>query len=215
MARDRCRVYVAVGARLQLRPFFIGALCPEVSVAPVCQPGCRVRDPSEERAMNGDSKPGSEAGGGRKEEGIAALGRKEAGIDVGSKGHWVCAPAREGEEGEVQVFGATPPELEKMAGWLLEGSGIGGVGEHGGVLDSGPRGLGEAWIGSAAGRYAGVKPERRGGRRRIDATANGSNGCTVAGCCRGPFGQGSRSACCARGCGTKGIWWRTRRWGAA
>ena len=69
--------------------------------------------------MNEDSKPGSEQGG-RKQEGISALGRKVAGVDIGSKGHWVCAPVREGEGREVQVFGATTLELEKMAGWLLE-----------------------------------------------------------------------------------------------
>ena len=40
---------------------------------------------------------------------------------MGSKGHWVCVPAREGEGREVKVFGATPLELEKMAAWLLEG----------------------------------------------------------------------------------------------
>jgi transposase len=70
--------------------------------------------------MNEDSQRGSEQGGERKEEGISALGRKVAGIDVGSKEHWVCAPAQEGEGREVQVFGATTPELEKMAAWLLE-----------------------------------------------------------------------------------------------
>jgi transposase len=70
--------------------------------------------------MNEDSKQGSEQGGGRQEEGISALGGKVAGIDVGSKGHWVCAPAREGEGREVRVFGATTMELEKMAAWLLE-----------------------------------------------------------------------------------------------
>jgi transposase len=70
--------------------------------------------------MNEGSKAGSEPVGGRKEEGISALGRKVAGIDVGSKGHWVCAPGREGEGREVQVFGATTPELERMAAWLLE-----------------------------------------------------------------------------------------------
>ena len=47
--------------------------------------------------MNEDSKPGRQQGGGRKEEGIAALGRRVAGIDVGSKEHWVCAPVWEGE----------------------------------------------------------------------------------------------------------------------
>ena len=65
--------------------------------------------------MNDDSRPGSEQGGGGKEEGISALGRKVAGLDVGSKGHWVCAPAGDGKEREVKVFGATTPELEKMA----------------------------------------------------------------------------------------------------
>jgi transposase len=70
--------------------------------------------------MNEDSKAGSERGGGRNEEGIAMLGRKVAGIDVGSKRHWVCAPRREGEGREEEVFGATTPELEKMGAWLLE-----------------------------------------------------------------------------------------------
>ena len=57
---------------------------------------------------------------GRKEEGIAALGRRVAGIDVGSKEHWVCAPVREGEGREERVFGATTAQLEKMATWLIE-----------------------------------------------------------------------------------------------
>jgi transposase len=70
--------------------------------------------------MSEDSQAGSEQGGEGKQEGIAALGRKVAGVDIGSKGHWVCAPVREGEGREVQVFGATTPELEKMAAWLLE-----------------------------------------------------------------------------------------------
>ena len=69
---------------------------------------------SEEREL------GKEQGAAREEEGIAALGRKVGGIDVGSKQHWVCAPAREGEGREVKVFGATTAELEKMAAWLLE-----------------------------------------------------------------------------------------------
>jgi len=70
--------------------------------------------------MNGDSKAGSGQEGGRKEEGIGALGRRVAGVDVGSQGHWVCAPVREGEGQEVGVFGATTAQLEKMATWLIE-----------------------------------------------------------------------------------------------
>jgi transposase len=70
--------------------------------------------------MNEDGKR-EEAGSGKREgEGIAALGRKVAGIDVGSKTHWVCAPAREGAGREIKVFGATTRELEGMAAWLLE-----------------------------------------------------------------------------------------------
>lgn len=53
-------------------------------------------------------------------EGIATLGRRVAAIDVGSKEHWACAPAIEGDKREVKVFGATTPELEKLALWLKE-----------------------------------------------------------------------------------------------
>jgi transposase len=53
-------------------------------------------------------------------EGIEGLGRKVAGIDIGSKQHWVCAPDLAGSGREVAVFGATTPELQRMAGWLKE-----------------------------------------------------------------------------------------------
>jgi hypothetical protein len=53
-------------------------------------------------------------------EGIPALGRKTAGIDIGSKQHWVCATAPEGSRREVEVFGATTPELQRMGAWLKE-----------------------------------------------------------------------------------------------
>lgn len=43
-----------------------------------------------------------------------------AGIDLGSKSHWVCAPTVDGVEREVEEFGATTPELEKLAAWLKE-----------------------------------------------------------------------------------------------
>jgi transposase len=70
--------------------------------------------------MDEDTKAASGQEGGRKEEGIAVLGRRVAGVDVGSKEHWVCAPLREGEGREVAVFGATTAQLEKMATWLIE-----------------------------------------------------------------------------------------------
>jgi transposase len=43
-----------------------------------------------------------------------------AGIDVGSREHWVCGPARPDEEPNVRVFGTTTEQLEEMVGWLLE-----------------------------------------------------------------------------------------------
>ena len=43
-----------------------------------------------------------------------------AGIDLGSKEHWVCGPARDDGEPNVRTFGTTTDELEKLAGWLIE-----------------------------------------------------------------------------------------------
>lgn len=43
-----------------------------------------------------------------------------AGIDIGATEHWVCGPDRGDGEPNVRVFGATTPELEKMAAWLRE-----------------------------------------------------------------------------------------------
>jgi transposase len=43
-----------------------------------------------------------------------------AGIDLGSEEHWVCGPARENEQPNVETFGTTTPELERLANWLLE-----------------------------------------------------------------------------------------------
>jgi len=43
-----------------------------------------------------------------------------AGVDIGSTEHWVCGPEQENGEREVRQFGATTPELHKMARWLRE-----------------------------------------------------------------------------------------------
>ena len=53
-------------------------------------------------------------------EGFPVLRTHVAGIDLGSERHWVCAPTVDGQGREVQQFGATTPELEKMAAWLKE-----------------------------------------------------------------------------------------------
>jgi transposase len=53
-------------------------------------------------------------------EGFPVVRPDVAGIDLGSEGHWVCAPTVDGAALEVQEFGATTPELERMAAWLRE-----------------------------------------------------------------------------------------------
>ncbi len=42
-----------------------------------------------------------------------------AGIDIGSRHHWVCVPRGRSKE-RVRCFGTTTPDLEEMAKWLKE-----------------------------------------------------------------------------------------------
>ena len=71
------------------------------------------------------------AGSGRKgnkkvQTGVTALRTirpQVAGIDVGSAQHWVCGPARADGQANVEVFGTTTDELNRMAGWLA-GQGV-------------------------------------------------------------------------------------------
>src|SRR2546425_6154868 len=58
--------------------------------------------------------------GGEDTEGLPVIRPLVAGIDLGSEQHWVCAPHIDGAGREAAVFGATTPELEKMAEWLKE-----------------------------------------------------------------------------------------------
>jgi transposase len=53
-------------------------------------------------------------------EGLPVIRPNVAGIDLGSKQHWVCAPKKDGTGRDVEHFGATTPELERMAKWLKE-----------------------------------------------------------------------------------------------
>jgi transposase len=53
-------------------------------------------------------------------EGLPVVVAGAAGIDLGSEEHWVCAPTWDGSGREVAKFGATTPELEKMAEWLRQ-----------------------------------------------------------------------------------------------
>jgi len=51
-------------------------------------------------------------------QGLPVIRRYVAGIDIGSEQHWVCAPTVDGNEREIASFGATTPELIRMAEWL-------------------------------------------------------------------------------------------------
>ena len=62
--------------------------------------------------------PGSNAQAAVDGDGLPIVRRNVAGIDLGSKEHWVCAPGLGKPGCEEERFGATTPELERMAGWL-------------------------------------------------------------------------------------------------
>jgi transposase len=66
-------------------------------------------------------KPGEgEAERSRAVKGLPNIRPLVAGIDLGSERHWVCAPSRDGSAREVADFGATTPELIRLAQWLKE-----------------------------------------------------------------------------------------------
>jgi transposase len=54
----------------------------------------------------------------RQLEGLPVIRRNVAGIDLGSERHWVCAATLDGSGREIASFGATTPELLRMAEWL-------------------------------------------------------------------------------------------------
>ncbi len=58
----------------------------------------------------------------KREEGVPlpVIQPKVAGIDVGSREHWVCGPARRDGEPNVRVFGTTTDQLNALTDWLVE-----------------------------------------------------------------------------------------------
>src|ERR1700694_919911 len=56
----------------------------------------------------------------RQLEGLPVIRRGVAGIDLGSKQHWVCAPTEDGAGREIADFGSTTSELLGMAKWLKD-----------------------------------------------------------------------------------------------
>jgi transposase len=57
---------------------------------------------------------------GKSIHGLPVLHVNIAGIDLGSETHWVCAPGEAENTREVAEFGATTPELIRMAEWLKQ-----------------------------------------------------------------------------------------------
>src|ERR1700682_2586374 len=54
----------------------------------------------------------------RQLQGLPLIRGNVAGIDLGSQTHWVCASTVDGHAREVADFGATTPELIRLAEWL-------------------------------------------------------------------------------------------------
>src|SRR5580692_3303233 len=72
------------------------------------------------KEMTGKHEVESSEGSRRQLQGLPVIRRNVAGIDLGSERHWVCAPTQEGSGREIGDFGATTPELLRMAEWLKE-----------------------------------------------------------------------------------------------
>ena len=116
-----------------------------------------------------------------------------AGIDLGSKSHWVCAQTVDGQGREVREFGATTPELEKMAAWLQERKVVSVAMESTGVYWIAPQevlenhGLEVLLVNPRELARVPGRPKRTG------SIASGFSGCTVAVCCGDRSGLKNRS----------------------
>lgn len=55
-----------------------------------------------------------------KRQPLVVIRPQVAGLDVGSQKHYVCCPIVGEQQSEVQSFGTTTPELERLADWLVE-----------------------------------------------------------------------------------------------
>jgi hypothetical protein len=92
-------------------------------------------------------------------EGLPVVRPNVAGIDLGSERHWACAPRVDGGGREVEQFGATTPELERMVKWLKERKVESVAMESTGVYWIAPqRSVRAARPGSGTGEYSRVEP---------------------------------------------------------
>ena len=113
----------------------------------------------------------------RQIQGLPIIRRNAAGIDLGSEQHWVCAPTVDGESREVASFGATTPELIRLAGWLktrrvesvaMESTGVYWIAPHE-VLEG--QGLQVLLVDATTGTGARARQEDGPERLRVDSTA--------------------------------------------
>ncbi|MCP5118766.1 MAG: IS110 family transposase [bacterium] len=54
------------------------------------------------------------------QRGLRMIREEVAGIDLGSREHYVCGPEKEDGKPNVEVFGTTTPQLQALADWLAE-----------------------------------------------------------------------------------------------
>src|SRR5262252_3808537 len=110
-------------------------------------------------------------------QGLPVIRCLVAGIDLGSEQHWVCAPTSDGSGREIADFGATTPELIRMAEWLkqrqvesvaMESTGVYWIAPHE-VLEA--QGLEVLLVDTRQLAGAGTRQENRSDRLRMDSTA--------------------------------------------
>jgi hypothetical protein len=116
---------------------------------------------------------GSRVGAELDEAGLPVVRRGAAGIDLGSEEHWVCAQKTDVPGREVAKFGATTPELERMAAWLKERKVETVALESTGVYWSRRTRFWRGMDWKSCWWTRANWPECRDGRRRIGWTANG------------------------------------------
>src|SRR5215469_3970832 len=133
--------------------------------------------------------------------GLPLLRQNVAGIDLGSERHWVCAPTLDGRGREIADFGATTPELVRMAEWLkarqvesvaMESTGVYWIAPHE-VLE------GQSFkVLLVDTRQLARVPGRD---KKTDPTdCEWISGCTLAGYCAARFGRRKPCACYGRWC---------------
>ena len=86
----------------------------------LANPGCGVQK-ADNRMQNSRDKT-SKADREADVEGLPVVRPHVAGIDLGSEKHWACASRLDGAGREVEQFGATTPELERMVAWHDSGT---------------------------------------------------------------------------------------------